>query len=250
MPIIYKVGLLVAVFLVLLYAFQGFYPDFIYFFSNASPPVIAGAAVVTSGIALERYWRKARGEFPRAWLYFTLGLFFWFVGEAVWAGYTLVLGVELPYPSIADVFWMVGYFPLFMGLFSYIKLFRDAITWKKLAATLAVTVVFTSVSMSLLVPLIFGAKEDLAIKILNFAYPVMDLVLFAVAHLGLLIFWKGKIGKSWLLISLAIATATCADVFFSYATFKGVYYSGHMDALYDIAYLLFIMAFYVHAKEL
>ena len=67
-----KVGLIIAVGLTLLYAFQGFYPDFIYVFSNAFPPVIAGAAVVTSGLSLERYWRRAKGPFPTVWFYFTL----------------------------------------------------------------------------------------------------------------------------------------------------------------------------------
>ena len=70
---IYKTGLIIAVGLMLLYAFQGFYPDFICVFSNAFPPIIAGAAVVTSGLTLERYWHRAKGQFSIAWFYFTLG---------------------------------------------------------------------------------------------------------------------------------------------------------------------------------
>jgi hypothetical protein len=247
---IYKAGLSIAVSLTLLYAFQGFYPDFIYVFSNAFPPVIAGAAVVTSGLSLERYWRKAKGQFPIIWLYFTCGLFLWFMGEAVWAGYTLVLGVELPYPSVADIFWIGGYIPFFVALYLYVKLFRHALTKKMLATSLATTVILTIlVTAALLMP-VLGAEEDLTAMVMDFAYPILDLTLFSVALLGFTIFWKGKLGSSWLLINAGILMNVCADMLFSYTTTQNIYYCGHiLDVLFDLAYLFFLMAFYVHTKE-
>jgi hypothetical protein len=176
---VYKAGLLITVGLTLLYAFQGFYPDLIYAFSNAFPPVIAGATVVTSGLTLERYWRKAKGQFPVIWLYFTCGLFLWFIGEAIWAGYTLILGVELPYPSVADIFWTGGYIPFFVALYLYVKLFRHASTKKMLAASLISTAVLTIlVTVALLMP-VLGAEEDLIAMIMDFAYPILDLTLFS-----------------------------------------------------------------------
>lgn len=85
---------------------------------------------------------------------------------------------------------------------------------------------------------------------MDFAYPLLDISLFSVAFLGLLIFWKGKLGKSWLLVNVAILLDVCADMLFSYATAQGTYYSGHIaDLLFDLAYLFFLLAFYVHAKE-
>jgi len=247
---VYKAGFLIAVGLTLLYAFQGFYPDFIYVFSNAFPPVIAGATVVTSGLTLERYWRKAKGHFPIIWFYFTCGLFLWFMGEAIWAGYTLILGVELPYPSVADIFWIGGYIPFFVALYLYVELFRHALTKKMLAASLITTTVLTTlVTVALLIP-VLGTEEDLTAMIMDFAYPILDLTLFSVALLGLIIFWRGKLGSSWLLINLGILMNVCADILFSYTTAQNIYYCGHMlDVLFDLAYLSFSMAFYVHTKE-
>jgi hypothetical protein len=247
---IYKTGLIIAVGLMLLYAFQGFYPDFICVFSNAFPPIIAGAAVVASGLTLERYWHRAKGQFSIAWFYFTLGLFLWFIGEAVWAGYTLILDVELPYPSIADVFWIGGYIPFFIGLYVYVKLFGHALTKKALVLTMLMAAVLTVlVSVALLTP-VLKAEEDLTTIIMDFAYPILDLALLSTALLGLIIFWKGKLRKSWLLINAAILMNVCADILFSYTTAQGMYYCGHMlDVLFDLAYLFFLMAFYVHTKE-
>jgi hypothetical protein len=236
--------------LILLYAFQGYYPDFITYFSNAFPPIIAGATVIVSGVSLERYWRKAKGRFPIVWLYFTCGLFLWFIGEAVWAGYTLILGVELPYPSAADIFWIAGYIPFFIALHLYVKLFGRALTRKNVATVMAVTVTLTVVVAATLLAPILGAEEDLVAIAMDFAYPILDLSLLSVALLGLIIFWKGKLGKSWLLINAAIVMDVCADILFSYTTAQGTYYSGHMlDLLFDFSYLFFLMAFYIHTKE-
>jgi hypothetical protein len=247
---IYKVGLLTAVGLVLLYAFQGYYPYFMYFFSNAFPPVISGAAVLVSGLSLERYWRMSKGKFPVIWLYFTAGLLLWFIGEIVWAGYTLILGEELPYPSAADVFWIAGYLPFFIALFLYVKLFGNVLNKKTMALSMAATTILTILVVAALLIPALNAEEDLATLVMDFAYPLLDLSLFSVAHLGLLIFWRGKLGRSWLLVNTAITMDTCADILFSYTTIQGIYYCGHMlELLYHFAYLFFLMAFYIHTKE-
>jgi len=52
----------------------------------------------------------------------------WFLGEAIWAGYTLILNVEIPYPSVADVFWLGGYVPFFVALYLYVKTFGSALS--------------------------------------------------------------------------------------------------------------------------
>lgn len=247
---IYKIGFLVAVGLTLIYAFQGFYSNFIGIFSNAFPPIIAGAAVVVSGLSLERYWRRAKGQFSVIWLYFTCGLFLWFIGEAVWAGYTLILSVELPYPSVADIFWIGGYIPFFIGLYLYVKLFGHAVTKKTIAATMFVIAVLTILVIVALIIPVLGAEENLATVIMDLAYPILDSTLLSTALLGLIIFWKGQLGKSWLLINAAILMNVCADILFSWTTAQNIYYSGHMlDVLFDLAYLFFLMAFYVHTKE-
>ncbi|MGB9854009.1 MAG: hypothetical protein ACPLRY_04285 [Candidatus Bathyarchaeales archaeon] len=247
---IYKVSLLIIVALTLVYAFQGYYPGFISFFSNAFPPLIAGATVIISGFSLGKYWHKAREQFSIVWLFFTCGLFLWFMGEAAWAGYTLILGVEVPYPSVADVFWVSGYIPFFIALLLYVKLFSSALSLKMFAASLLITVgLAIFVSAALITP-ILGVEEDLVTMAMDFAYPLLDITLFSVAFLGLLIFWKGNLGKSWLLINVAILLDVCADMLFSYATAQGTYYSGHVaDLIFDLSYLFFLIAFYIHAKE-
>jgi len=247
----YKVGLVLAVGLTLIYAFQGFYPEFMSSFSNAFPPFIAGAAVISSGFAFRKYGHDLKEQFSLVWFCFTFGMALWFLGETGWAIYTLLLGVEIPYPSIADVFWLSGYVPFFLALYLYVKTFGFVLSRRTLV--ILMTAVFglsVLVSATLITP-ILGAEENSITMFVDFAYPLLDLALFSVAVLGLAVFLKGNLGKSWLLINAGILSNVGADMLFSYTTAQETYYSGHpLELLFHFGYLLFLLAFYVHAKEL
>jgi hypothetical protein len=237
--------------LTLLYVFQGYYMDFLAFISNILAPVIAGAAVIISGFSVQKYWNKAGESFSMVWLCFTIGLFLWFVGEAMWMGYALILGVEIPYPSVADAFWLIGYIPFFVALYLYVKLFGAALSRKTLAISVAATIILTLLVSAALITPIVGAEEDLTTLIVDFAYPLLDLGLFSISLLGLLIFLKGKLGKSWLLINAGILSNVAGDMLFSYTTAQDTYYNGHLvDLLFLFGYIFFLLAFYIHTKEL
>jgi hypothetical protein len=112
------------------------------------------------------------------------------------------LGEELPYPSATDVFWIAGYIPFFIALFLYVKLFGNVLNKKTMALSMAATATLTILAVAALLIPALNAEKDLARLVMDFAYPLLDLSLFSVAHLGLLIFWRGKFGRSWLLIRL------------------------------------------------
>ena len=43
-------------------------------------------------------------------------VFLWFLGETGWGIYEIFLHVEVPYPSLADVFYLAGYLPAAVGM--------------------------------------------------------------------------------------------------------------------------------------
>jgi len=243
--------------LVVVYVFQGFYADFMYTFSNAFPPFIAGVAVLSSFFALRRYWDNIGSQLSKIWLCFALGMVLWFFGELGWAIYTLVLEVEIPYPSIADFFWLSGYLPLFVALLLYVKIFQPAITVKMfLMAGTLVSTMSAIVFSSLMIPVLAGASQQDFITLgISLAYPGLDLLLFLEAILGLSVFTftklKGSVGKAWHFMNAAILLNVVADMAFSYTTLNGTYYNGHpIELFYHFGYILFALAFFVHKKEL
>lgn len=249
----YVASLVLSVGLALIYVFQNSYPDFMYFFSNAFYPFVAGVAVIVSVSALRKYWGNPGDKHSKIWIGFTLGMIFWFLGEMGWAIYTLFLNVEIPYPSIADAAWLIGYVPLFIALYLYVRTFQFAISKTMfLLATVAVCITSFALLFSLVSPILANASEhDMVTLIVDMAYPALDVVLFSLSILGLLIFAGGKIARAWLLINGAILMNVVGDVLFSYATLQGTYYNGHWAELFFAwGYILFALAFAAHKREL
>jgi hypothetical protein len=247
---LYKVTLAIAIALTLVYGFQGFYPEFMSPFSNAVFPVIAFAVVVSSAFAMRKYGPKP-SKFLAIWSGFTVGMTLWFLGELSWAVYTFAFSVEIPYPSIADIFWLAGYIPLFLALYVYARLFASVLSKRTIALIATIIIILgVLVSVALIIP-VMGVEENLATFAIDLAYPLLDIALLSTALVGLAIFQKGSLGKSWLWIILGILLNVAGDMIFSYTTAQGTYYNGHpSELLFVYGYLLFMIAFYVHTKEL
>jgi len=240
-----------AVALGLIYAFQGFYPGFIYVFSNTFPPFIAAATLVTALIALKRYGYSLKTTFSVVWFCFALGVALWFLGELSWSIYTLALGVETPYPSIADAFWLTAFAPIYVALLLYIKPFKMVLSKRSIVAVALIIAALCAVVTLFLIGPILSSAEEFVTLVADLAYPILDLILLSAALLGLMIFFKGRVGLSWLLICLALICDAVADLLFSYTTLQGTYYNGHpLELFYHWGYILYALAFYVHTKEL
>jgi len=227
---------------------------FILVFSNLVFPSISGSAAVSCFFAFRKYSKPVTrilyDELSLAWSCFLLGMFLWFLGESIWAIYVLVLDIEVPYPSLADVSYLAGYIPMFLAFLLYLKTFRAAITRKALALTgLSVSAVVLASSYLLLMPIFSSGGSSITVA-LDIAYPVMDLALFALSFLGFLIFFEGKLGEAWLLISLGLILTAVADLLFSYTTLQGIYFEGHPSELvYLWGYLALLLGFHIHRKE-
>lgn len=223
--------------------------------SNVLAPLMAGLAVFSAVFAMRRYWESWRSRLSKIWICFTFGMIFWFLGETVWAIYVLILNVEIPYPSIADVFWLMGYIPLFIAIDLYVRLFRHALSKKMYAISATVVSIVSIALFAILTPPIIAAEEDVLTLSISLAYPILDLILFSEAILGVLIFTvtrlKSKIGVAWLFINAGIFMNVVGDILFSYATSQNTYFSGHpLDLFFYWGYILFALAFYTHVKEL
>jgi hypothetical protein len=208
------------------------------FFSNAFPLLIAGVAVVVSGFALRNYWENLESKISRIWLGFSLGMIFWFISELGWALYTLIFDIKIPYPSVADVYRLVGYGFLLFAIFTYIRLFRPVISPPLL---LSISAKASAINLTTL--------------LVGLAYPLLDLSLLAQAMLGLLVFTttelKGKMGSVWLLINAGIIMNVFGDMLFSYTNLENIYYAGHpLELFFHLGYLFFLLSFYTHMKKL
>ena len=256
MKVIYLLAVFSALGLVLVYLLAG-QSDSLTLFSNLSRPVVAVVALLASGLALRCYWQNFESTLSRIWLCFTVGMAFWFLSELTWAVQTVVLGVSNPYPSIANVYRLIGYGALFLCMFVYLGGFHNVVSGKVLAISAAATLPTSAGIIPSILLLIRGkvSSVNLATLLVSVAYPIFDLVLFAQAMLGLSVFTitglKGRLKGPWLLLNAGILMTVFGDLLLSYTNLGRVYFSGHpLELFFHIGYIFFALAFYTHTKEL
>jgi len=204
----------------------------------------AGSVLVLSIIIAIK--TRLIGSHGKAWVLFAVVAISWFVAEQLWNVYELILDID-PYPSEADFFRIFGY-PFYFGfLIFYLKQFRKAISKKMI-------VLSSLFALGLLVPSLyisFDSELDLndIENILGLTYPVLDVIVFVPALIGVALFFTGKVNFLWTLMCFAIFCDIIADVGFLFTTLEETYYSGHpIEILYHWSYILFAFGIYDHYK--
>lgn len=203
----------------------------------------AGSVVVLALLTVSR--TRFVGSHGKAWVLFAGFAILWFVAEQLWNVYELIIDID-PYPSAADVFWIMGY-PLYFGfLVFYLKPFRQMIS-KKMVITASL------MSLVLVIPSFYLSynyedRGDIDF-LLGLTYPVLDSIVFAPALMGVSLFFKGQVNFLWTLMCLAILSIVAADTAFLFITSFSEYDSGDpVEILFHWGYILFAFGIYDHYK--
>ena len=198
-------------------------------------------------------WRVGRrpGVDPatrRAWRRIAASFLLWWLGDLVWFVEEVVLQ-RAPFPSPADIGYLLSYPVLAWGLLSLPGSPRRRSDWIKVALD-AVTVFLAAamVVWYLVVgPIIHTGAGALA-GLLNVAYPVGDLVLLfgvAVVLLGR----QARERSLWLLLG-GVAALVLADLAYARLSLSDVYAGGDWPDLFWIsAQLLFLLAALRHGRR-
>ncbi len=192
-------------------------------------------------LMLAFYASKKEGfPFVKSARWFAFGFLFWFLGEAVYSFYALFLGVAIPFPSIADIFWLAGYPLVLVGMAAFLLHFRFAVTGKSLMMAVGVSTVATGLIAVFLIIPVTSISSDLVSNIVGLAYPIMDIALLYAPIVGVLLFRGGRLAHGWYWLAAGAILFSFADILFSYLTANGAYYGGHpLELLYDYGYICF-----------
>jgi diguanylate cyclase (GGDEF)-like protein len=192
--------------------------------------------LVAALLCAARAWLVAEERW--AWAVISLGVFAWFPALTV---FHLVISRmdPMPFPSIADAFWLFSYPCFYAGLVLLARgrlrhagaaLWLDGVT-----GALAVSALGAAVILRVVLPALGGPFEIVAT---NLAYPLADLVLigFVVGMMALL-GWRP--GRAWALLGVGLVVLVVADGIYLLQTAAGSYATGApVDALWPGAFLV------------
>ncbi|HVE46203.1 MAG TPA: EAL domain-containing protein [Acidimicrobiales bacterium] len=155
--------------------------------------------------------RWHRPDHPMPWYLFAIGLSLFLVGDGFFYFYKLVREVERPFPSLADAFYLSSYPFLVAGL---LLLIRRRDPGRDRASLIDAAIVATGMGLLswvyLLVPSFVAPGHPLLDRMISVAYPLMDVLLLAVA--ARLAVGAGARQPAFYLMGLSIISLLAADV--------------------------------------
>jgi diguanylate cyclase len=215
--------------------------------SDGLPMVCSFIAILYLYSAVKSF--KVRDNARLAWLLILIGISLNFVAESLYA--VLEIGYQMDmnetFPTVADVFWCLGYIPLFGGL---VLMFME---YKKSGLPLGRPPVYTAiVSGALLIffvlgyfllkPILEDEETDPLAKFFYFYYPLADLMLVVPAAILMYItslFGSSAISNSWRVMAIGFLCFAMADLLYAYLGWHDLYGNGNLiDVLWHAGYLL------------
>jgi hypothetical protein len=183
--------------------------------SDMSINAAAAAALFFSLLIVVR--QKLGGLHGKTYAAFAAGLVLWFAAELVQTYYEIGTEEDVPFPSIADALWLLGYGPFGYHLFITYRFFNKSAKPHNLALVLAGTagvfgsiVPLTILSSSLI-------EDDPLTLFVNVAYPTLDAALIVPSVMTFSILRKGRLGAMpWTFLSASILIIAAADSAFGY----------------------------------
>lgn len=221
------------------------------FVFNLNTNIPAPLALVLSLSAL-MLWRKvAVGSHNRLlWSGMTTGWILWTIAE-FWWGFASILGQEVLYPSWADFFWVLGYLPIYIALWTRIRSLPQKLTpLHRIGLLLSVLVSMVCTIFIVLIPIIRNNDPTAILEsTLNILYPLADLFLLLFVLRTFFTYQQGMYGRAWMWLSAGFVLISLADLVFSYANIVNLYYpegqinllsSMGVDVPYVLSYLIWL----------
>jgi sugar-specific transcriptional regulator TrmB len=150
-----------------------------------------------------------------------IGIFFWFIGEITYVTYQFILNIPVPYPSIAEVFYFLGYGFLIYHIYNSFKNIDKSVSINPKS------IILVTIGVSL-IPLItiiqmFEAGIDFSSQYIeiaiNLLYYILDTIVLV---LVILIIYKlprkDPFIYHWLLFCFSMTLVTFADFGYTYTS--------------------------------
>ncbi|MET7856938.1 EAL domain-containing protein [Streptomyces sp. NPDC005318] len=190
------------------------------------------AAALIAAVSCFVYAHTACNRFRPAWLLFSFSSLMAAGGNAVWGYYEVVLGVPVPSPSLADVFFLCFAPPAIVGLLVLAKRPVTKAGWVCLMLDSwliggSLLTLSWSLALAHTAHLADAEGANVAHAALSLAYPLLDIVL--VSMVLALHFRRANVNRSAVNTAVAaLALTVLSDALFTSPLLRQTYHSGQL----------------------
>ncbi|AQT80609.1 GGDEF-domain containing protein [Mycolicibacterium litorale] len=195
-------------------------------------PAVAAVATARTAAAL-------RGRPRAAWAALTFGLAAYTVGQVIWTYRELIVGAN-PFPSVADVFFLIYPAGACVGLLLFREQTSPSSDWRIVLDGVIVAGSLLAISWALVMSELYHPEAASRFEfVLLMAYPVWDVILVTIACVVMLSVGPGQ-RLTMSLVSVGLAAMAVADSGYAYLSARNEYFSGNLVDIGWIAGLLLL----------
>jgi hypothetical protein len=215
-----------------------------FMFSNWVIDISAGIALIFSLLLIMRE-RNRKSEGKR-YVSLFIAILLWFSAEIVYTYYQSIAGIDVPYPSYADILWLLG------DIFLAYHLYSSFYYWNKKKKFSESSVFIISIFSALLILFLVQSSaitysNDINLILVAILYHIADGIILIPA---LVLLWNLHHQKFLylhrILISLFVILSTFADVGYIFAFNSGINIIKEnawiWDVFYNLSYILLVGA--------
>jgi len=213
------------------------------------------------GVLLAKPWGGLKSVIGRAMIFVSVGSISWGIGSCIWSYYNFFLHVGVPYPSIADVgyilaipFWCLGMVNL--SIATGVKFALRRTLGKIFIFLIPMSIIALSYYILVIIArggVLSDTLHDYLKLFFDLAYPIGDvlIVTFALVIFGLSFsYFSGRYRLAIVILLAGYVFMYMADFLFSYTTTLNTYFNGDWpDLFFPIALSLMIVGVFGFALK-
>lgn len=197
------------------------------------------------GLFAARAWGGTQSRMGRSIVFFSIGLLLQAFGQSSFSYYTTILGIDIPYPSIADVGYFGSVIFYILGIASLARVSGAPIALKKLGGkgfAILIPAVLLIFSYNLFLSDYHFDQSNALRVFLDFGYPLGQAIYVSIAVLAFVLsrnILGGIMRRPIVFVISALIVQYLADSNFLFQASNGTWVNGgYGDFLYVIAYFL------------
>ncbi len=192
------------------------------------------AVVVAAGLALLLRARAVPRE-RWAWLLLALGVLCWAAGEVYWTE-AILDNPSPPYPSPADVLYLLFYPLAYAGLALLVRARAQELDWRRWNDGAITALGTAALGVALVFDFVAGRTTGSSLEVAtSLAYPLGDIAMLAMI-VGVVALTDWRPGVTWSLLLAGLAFQVVADIAYTLQATGGVVPGGNwIDPLYLIS---------------
>ena len=198
---------------------------------------------ISSPIAILLAVRLHKPEQRAPWYLFALGQTLFIAGDVLAYNYDTFFGTPLPYPAVSDLLYLSVYPCLVAGIMMMIHRRNPGRDRASFIDSLMVSIGLGTISwVFLIAPYAHDTESSLLTRLTSISYPIMDLLLIAVAVR--LAVGAGKRAPAFLLMMIAVMALFATDAIYGWLLLGNGYTpgSGALEVGWIAFYVIFGMA--------